>query len=183
MPAPDQPSAADTEGDTPTARAQAIEAYIPQLYRLLVRRLRGTQDAKDLLQDVYVRFLAVPRREKILQPERYLYRIAINLASEYSLRQKKSRVVFDSEKMERAFEVESHGGSWLDDPGEKLDVGRGIQQALNRLPPMYRTVLLLWGREGLSPADISAKLGLTLLTTRKYLSHAIAELRVAAKDL
>src|SRR5688572_23843890 len=116
---------ASTESDPAQMRPAAIESYIPELYRFLLRRLHGTQDAKDLLQDIYLRFLAVPRREKILQPERYLYRIATNLVSEYSLRQKKSRVVFNSEQAERAFES---GGMWSEDPSEKLQLRQRLQQ-------------------------------------------------------
>ena len=173
----------DLRTDSTIREEMAIEAYHPELYQFLLRRLRGTPEAKDLVQDIYLRFLSVPHREKIRQPQRYLYRIAANLVNEYSLRQRRSPVVFDSDQADKAFELESQSQAALraDDPSDKLQSAQRLESLLRRLPPMYRTVLVLWSRDGLTPQQISEQLGLTLLTTRKYLTRAIAEFRSASE--
>jgi RNA polymerase sigma factor (sigma-70 family) len=151
---------------------EGLERYYPSLYRFLVRSLRGVHHthARDLVQDVFLRFLALPQREKVRQPQAYLIRIASNLIKEYRLRERRTPVVFDSELAEGQAEGEG-AEAWRDAVQDGLGLRQQIEQVLLSMPPTQRAVALLWTRDGLSAAEIAARVGFTPQTTQKYLGQ------------
>jgi RNA polymerase sigma-70 factor (ECF subfamily) len=158
----------------------AIEQHQPGLYRFLIRRLRGAEDAQDLAQDVYLRFLQVQHNELVRQPQAYLYRIAANLVSEFSLRRKNHPVTYDSRAVQNR--TEHPDDIWTDEVGESLNRQQELQQlehVLTQLPAAYQAVLLLRTRDGLSRDEIAKELGLSPQTVKKYLFRAIAHCRAA----
>src|SRR5688572_4229859 len=112
----------------PSVRIEGLERHYPALYRFLVRSLRGAHSthARDLVQDVFLRFLALPQREKVRQPQAYLIRIASNLVREYRLRERRTPVVFDSELAEGHAEGES-AAAWQDAVQEGLGLRQEIE--------------------------------------------------------
>jgi RNA polymerase sigma-70 factor (ECF subfamily) len=154
-----------------------IARYHPGLYRFLLRRLRGMREAEDLAQDVYIRFLQVPHHALVRRPQAYLYRIAANLVSEFSLRQKRGPVVFDSDVVE---ELSERLGATADEPADQIQADEHLERlerVIAQLPATYQAVLLLRVRDGLSRDAIAKKLGLSVQTVKKYLFRAIAQCR------
>jgi RNA polymerase sigma factor (sigma-70 family) len=174
----------DIEGlpEPPASPAGALESYYPLLHRFLTRSLRGVhfQYASDLTQDIYLRFLALPHKEQVRQPQAYLLRIATNLITEYRLREQRTPVVFDSELAEGRIENEPVD-VWKDAMGDSLQLRQQFEDELWQMPPTQRAVLVLWARDGLSPAQIAEKAGLTPKTARKYLTRALAHLRTSRR--
>ena len=81
--------------DTPSAAADtngADAAYTRHLHRFLVGRLRNREDAGDLAQEAYLRYLQLPDSSVVRKPSDYLFRIAFNLISEWRLRRDRSAV-------------------------------------------------------------------------------------------
>src|SRR5688572_25160609 len=113
----------------PASSEAALARYYPQLYRFLVRSLRGAHYpyAQDLAQDIYLRFLALPHREQIRQPRAYLFRIAANLLAEYRMREHRSQVVFDSELANMQLEQDT-ADIWKDTLGEGLQLRQRLEQ-------------------------------------------------------
>jgi RNA polymerase sigma factor (sigma-70 family) len=163
---------------SPASAARALEQYYPLLHRFLCRSLRGVhyQHARDLVQDIYLRFLALPHKDQVLHPQAYLLRIATNLITEYRLREQRAPVVFDSELADVCIEHQP-GDVWKDAMGEGLQLRQQLEQELWQMPPTQRAVVLLWARDGLSPEEIAVTTGFTAKTTRKYLTRALAHLR------
>jgi RNA polymerase sigma factor (sigma-70 family) len=158
----------------------AIEKHQPALYRFLMRRLGGNEEARDLAQDVYLRFLQSPHNALVRQPQAYLYRIAANLVNEYALRQKREQVTYDSDAVQ---ELHEHtGDAWTDEPGDQLnreqEVAR-LERVLGQLPAVYQAVLVLRTRDGLTREAIARELGLSPQTVKKYLFRAVAHCRTA----
>src|ERR1043165_8917207 len=57
-----------------------------RLRRFLELKLRGASaDASDLVQDVYLRLLRMPRHETIRSPQAYLFTVARNVLYEHRL--------------------------------------------------------------------------------------------------
>lgn len=152
-----------------------------QLHRFIARRLRDRQDVKDLIQEVYVRFLQTPQRELVRQPMAYLYRIAANLIQDVRSRERLGPVTYDSEVAEET--TEHRAEVWAGDLSDRLSTEQQVERVLAQLPPMYQAVLLLRKRDGLSSAEIATELGISKHTAEKYLYRAIAHFREAEWDL
>jgi RNA polymerase sigma-70 factor (ECF subfamily) len=147
------------------------------LVRFLLRRLRRREDAEDLAQEAFLRLVRVPRHELIQQPDAYLFRIALNLLSEFRLRAAKSRIVYDSDLAEAADRDEPVATS----PEAALD-RQALQAAIAALPERCRTALILHRRDGLTYAEIGERLGVSSNMVKKYLATAIARCRTQMGD-
>lgn len=156
-----------------------LEQYQAELHRYLARCLRQRQDADDLLQDVYVRFLQSPQQALVRQPRAYLYRIAANVLAELNLQLKRRPVTYDSEAVENKLEHDSATDAWGDELGETLHRHRQLERMLLQLPKLYRAVLLLRARDGLSYEEIAGQLSISPQTVKKYLFRALAQFRAA----
>src|SRR5262245_5457791 len=90
-------------GNNPAARfvTQVVLAYGSELHRFLVRRLKSSEDAADLAQEVYLRLLRLPRTDLIRKPQAYLYFVAAQIAAEHRMREHNRPLVFDTDALER----------------------------------------------------------------------------------
>src|SRR5690349_1520128 len=91
--------------DSSDATEKAFLEYGVELHRFLTRQVHCAQMARDLAQDVYLRFMLVARQEPIRNAQAFLYQLASHLVYEYRTRQRAEHVVFDSEAVN---EVDRH---------------------------------------------------------------------------
>ncbi len=161
---------------------QTFRKYGAELHRYLVRRLRRPQDADDLAQEVFLRLLRLKDTDFVQKPQSYLYGIASHVVHEFRMRaeQEHERMTFDSEMLETAAERRSQ--LQLDDPGERLDVQRRLDRALEHLPAMHRVVLLLLKRDGMSYEEAAKATQLSVHTVEKYLFQAKAMIKAGQWD-
>ncbi len=172
-----QKSTHSTGSASQPAGAEAL--YNNQLHRYLMRQLRNREDASDLAQEAYLRYLQLPDAGAVRKPSGYLFRIAVNLISEWRLRRDRSAVTFDSEL------ADQRSTAWPDarpDMVEQLTSRERLEQVLEQIPQNYRRVLLMNKCEGLSNAQIAAKLNVTPETVVRYLARAVAFARKARWD-
>jgi RNA polymerase sigma factor (sigma-70 family) len=129
-------------------------------------------DLDDVAQDVFLRLLHYDRAEVIDAPQAYLFRVAANVANEWALRARNQR---------------PHDAKWLagltfeDQP--TLETAREqslaqVARAILGLPPRTREVLRLKFNEGLTNAEIAARLGLHPVTIKRDLLHSYSRLRL-----
>lgn len=168
-------------GETQQRRGHdaAEPAYSPTLHRYLVRQLRNREAASDLAQEAYVRYLQLPDVSAIRKPSDYLFRIALNLISEWRLRRDRSTVTYDSEL------AEQRSISFADaapDALEQLVSQEQLERVLGRVPANYRRVLLMSKCDGLSHAEIAERINVTPETVVRYLVRAVAFARKARWD-
>lgn len=156
--------------DTYKRFSGAINEYAPRLYGFLVHRLGNREDAHDLAQEAYLRLLRVDRAKIIHKPESYLFRIASNLANEFNLHQRRSPTV-DLDLREEG------DGDAFERSLEHRAAIRRLEKILDGFPPIYRAVLLLRKRDGLSREEIAEKLGISVHTVKKYTARAAARCR------
>lgn len=67
-------------------------------------------------------------------------------------------------------------------PPREAPAGYDIEQALSRLPPHYRRVLMLYYFEGKSYQAVAELLGLPLGTVKTHLNRARKRLRAALEE-
>jgi RNA polymerase sigma-70 factor (ECF subfamily) len=150
-----------------------IEEVLPHERHLLGLAGRfgsDPDDARDLVQDVFVRMLATEGWSAITNPRAFMTRMLRNLAIERIRRAK----IVDF----RQFVDADH----LNLPDDAPDPQRIVEdrealsdfhQALDRLPERCRDVFVRRRIEEQAPREIAAELGLSLSTLEKRLARAI----------
>lgn len=140
-------------------------AHAPALYALC-RRMVGTEpEARDLLQDIFVRAwekLATFRGESALGT--WLHRLGVNVILEHgrAARREALRFVDDA-----ADDVPVAGTA-----DARLDAAIDVAAALDRMPNGARVVLVLHDIEGYSHDEIAAMTGIAPGTSRAQLWRA-----------
>lgn len=146
--------------------------------RYLVFRVGNESDAGDLAQEAYLRLTRVARNDLIEKPAAYLFRIAANLANEFHLRNKRAPKTVSIESVESslsdtgAFERQMEARSAIE----------ALETLLDKMPPLYKAVLLMRKRDGLSHDEIALELNLSPHTVHKYLTRALAHCRESWRD-
>lgn len=146
-----------------------FEAQRPRLIRLAYRMLGSVADAEDVVQDAYLRWLAVDPTT-VRDPAAFLHVVVARL----SLNALKSA----------RYRRETYLGPWLPEPivspedGDDIDdVSLPLMIALERLSPLERAAFLLHDVFGMDFSEVAEALGRTSGSCRQLASRARAHLR------
>ncbi|HET7357441.1 MAG TPA: SigE family RNA polymerase sigma factor [Nocardioidaceae bacterium] len=152
---------------------ESFEEYVAARYAALSRTaylLTGNHhDAEDLVQSVLMKAVPVWRRIRA-DPEPYVHRMLVN---ENISRWRKHR---GREHAVASVPDEAATGSGIEDRLDLLD-------ALRRLSPRQRTVLVLRYFEDLTEAQTAELMGTALGTVKSQARDALARLRTLAPGL
>ena len=119
-----------------------MEKHAPKLFSFLVHRLFRSaaprEDAKDLLQTVFLRFCGSPSRGLIRKPEPYLYRIAENVLVEFRLRQDRDVALYNSNALKNLLQRQDEGeeapAEWTEDAYEETASDQQLKRVLQQIP-------------------------------------------------
>ena len=149
----------------PWALERCYEAYHVRVYGLCYQLLGRPEDAQDAMQATFLNaFRELPRFRGEGALRNWLFRIAVNQANR--MLRKRREVV---ELVEETVEVEDDAPAVVD----RL----AVRDALVRLRPAHRAVLVLRFWEELSYTEIAAVLGLPLPVVKMRLHRAREEFR------
>lgn len=148
--------------------------YSRELHAFLRRRLGRADRIDDVIQTTFARLAAVPRLERIAQPNAYIFVIARNVLRELRLRERREQdvVTFGAEALEAAQRM----GDAVPDESEALNLRRQLEEALAKLPDTHRMVLLALKRDGLTYEEVSRATGISVAMVEKYLIQAKAKI-------
>ena len=142
------------------------------LRRFLAHRgSRSAADIDDIAQEVFLRLLRYDRAEFVEDPQSYLFKMAVNVSSEWATR------------LSRRL---PHDSAWLTELVDALSpevelqrdhIDEQLEGAVNQLRPRAREILRLHFGEGMTHAAIASKLGLTRKTIKREMARAYAQLR------
>ena len=142
------------------------------LRRFLLRRAGVlAADVEDVGQEVFLRLMRYETAELIEHPRAYLYKVASNVANEWSI---------------RARNRQPHDEKWVADlinseqPESDLMLvqsAREIERALNTLTPYQREVLRLFFVEDLEYAEIATHLGESVRSVTRQFRKSYEKLR------
>jgi RNA polymerase sigma-70 factor (ECF subfamily) len=146
--------------------------YGPRLARLLARRT-DREEAKDLLQEAFLRLTRASDQQVLDNPEAYLKRITWNLL--------RDRAKSAAGRIERSLaplpsDLEAANDS---DPHQALVASQTLaryEAAMMKLKPKTREIFLLHRLDGLTYAQIAKDLGMSIGGVEKQMSKAIAHL-------
>ena len=171
------------EGDE-TEFEKIVRSESPRLFRVIRRIVRDDDEAESVMQETYLqayRQLGTFRRESKFTT--WLYAIGINLARA-SLRKTKRFSTLDEADIDRLQPTFERGmyvedlASWNPQKiAELQDRKRIVHHAIDRLPPDYRTIVILRDIEELSTAEAAAILKVSEGVVRVRLHRARQALR------
>jgi RNA polymerase sigma-70 factor, ECF subfamily len=156
--------------DRLTTFHELYNRYASDVYRFAHWLTGNPDDARDITSETFVRAWTAAEEPRLESVKAYLFTIARNLHRKQWRRQ--SRLVPLDETM-----------ADMPDPAAAPDQAAGDQEdfqrtmaALQTLPELYRTVLLLRAEEELSYADIAAATGLSVVAAKVRVFRARAKL-------
>jgi len=160
---------------------ELVLRHSDKTYALAMGMLRNSADAEDVVQTT---FLNVFQRLNTFRGDSaftsWLYRIAANNAL-MKIRKNKREPVDSIENMlpsftENGLHAHPMVGAWSQRSADKLvddkKLSKALEDALGKLPPQYRVVLLMRDVDGLSNEEISDVMGLSIPAVKSRLHRA-----------
>ena len=163
------------EGDTAAFR-DLVGMYQSYAYGLARRMLFNEEDAKDVVQETFIRIWKhLHRFDSRNRFTTWLYRIVTNLC--YDRMRAKNR---DRRKMD-AFQADGHGsGVYAEDVEKQMDeveALRTIERIVTRLHPKQRIVFTLRDLQGLNIAETAEAADMTPSAVKSNLYYARRSVR------
>jgi RNA polymerase sigma factor (sigma-70 family) len=148
----------------------AVDAYSDNVYRFALKHLKNEMSAKDIVQDT---FLKVWLKHEEVQAEKvksYLFTTAYHCIIDWINKEKRSG---DFEKVSEN----------ISSPKSlEFDVSDILEEALNRLPGIQKSVILLRDYEGYNYAEIAEITKLNESQVKVYIFRARQALKVYLKS-
>ena len=142
------------------------------LRRFLLRRAGvPAADVDDVGQEVFLRLMRYETAELIEHPQAYLYKVASNVATEWSIRAR-NRYPHDAKWVASLIENEEPESQTMRTQSE-----REIERALNTLTPYQREVLKLFFVEELEYTEIATQLGESVRSITRQFRKSYDKLR------
>lgn len=166
---------------------ELVLKYRERLFAIVYNLTSNREDAADITQDVFIKaFSSITRFKGHSAFFTWLYRIAVNTTLSH-LKKNRLRRFFSLESINEegassevldtlAVKHKTEKGALLNELQEKLN------DALQKLSPKHRTVVILFEIEGLSHQEISEVMGCSVGTVRSRLHYAKQQLQAYLKD-
>jgi RNA polymerase sigma factor (sigma-70 family) len=163
-----------TAGENPAERLTWLfDAHYDRLYRLARRLVPSADDARDLVQETFLKtansLKSVPSGNAS-QEEAWLVRVLINIRRD-QWRKAGVRYRHDAKT--------GHDGHDRQNPESALIAKATVWQALDRLHPRRRAIVVMHELEGMPVPAIASLLGITAITVRWHLSVGLKDLKRA----
>lgn len=158
---------------------RVVEQHRPSLKAFLRKRLRNEEDVEDAVQETLMRLFDYQARHTVESPAALLFHVAERVAVDFSRRARSRRA--DAHCPLDSIELVSEASS----PEQVASAGQDLVQlvdALEGLSAKCQDVFLLSRMEGLSYPQIAVRCGISVKMVEKYMSRALAELRVRIGD-
>jgi RNA polymerase sigma-70 factor (ECF subfamily) len=160
-----------------------FEAYHERIYNCVYRLMGSSEDAYDLTQETFLRaYAALPKVRGELKVGPWLYRIATNLCMDQLRRRKLIRW----EPLDNLLAV-FHPKQVAKDSPERETLRQEsremVHRVLAKLPPKYRTCLVLREYQDMSCEEIAEVLGTTRSAVKSLLFRAREEFRAVHERL
>lgn len=150
----------------------AVNDYSGRLYGFALKYLQNTDDASDIVQDVFEKLWKNRKKVEIEKVKSWLFTCAHNAMINYI--KKKSRMTY-SDQITSNETQESHSKAY-----EMKEV---IEKTLSQLPPVQKSIILLRDLEGYNYKEIGEILELSEAQVKVYLFRARNKIKKQLKDL
>lgn len=151
----------------------AVTEYSHRLYRYVVKCLRNTDDSRDIVQDSFAKLWENRKSVEWKKSKAWLFTTAHNALINHLKKQGRTSF-FEEGKLDRMQTVND---------ARKFEIKETVDQLVNTLPPVQRSILLLRDLEGYDYKEIGTILDLTESQVKVYLFRARQKMKEKLKDL
>lgn len=148
----------------------SVNEYSGRLYGYAFKWLRNSQDADDLVQDVYSKLWQFRKKVNNDKVKSWLFTSMHNALVNFS--KKKTTLSFEDVTYQEPITR-----------GHDYDLEDLIEKSLSSLPKIQRSIILLRDREGYNYNEIGELLGLKESQVKVYLFRARQKVKNQLKDL
>lgn len=169
-----------TLGGDREAFADLIQGYLGLVHGIILNKVRRPDEVEDLVQDVFIKaYQELPNLRERDKFASWLGRIAMNQAQAWLRKRQahKTTVTDDPRLLET---VDSERPDELLEESQKDGI---LWEALDRLRPEYRQILLLFHFEDCPQQEIARFLGISVATVKWRLMRARTALRRRVEDV
>lgn len=150
---------------------ELVEKYIVEnqqvYYRLAFSYVKNKENALDIVQEAIFKALrSIDRLDEVNYLKTWLYRIVVNTSIDF-IRKHQRVSIMEDEILESHLPISENEISDLD-----------LQEAVDQLPPTYKTIIVLRFFEDLKLEEIAEITGDNLNTVKTRLYAALRKLRV-----
>jgi len=163
---------------------QLITKHRAKIYAMILKMVKNDADAWDLSQDAFVKaWHALPKFEARAQFSTWLFRISHNVVYDWM---RKRRIlsegelndeIFDSDRIDPNARTSPQQHTRPDEAMVQAERRKQINDAIAKLSPNHREVILLREVQGLDYKEIAEATGATMGTIMSRLHHARKKLQ------
>lgn len=153
-----------------SAFEELYELFTSRVYRFVLVRIGNHEDAQDITSETWKTVFVYIPSYKRGNFRAFLFRIAYTQLIAHVRRNKKTS------SLDEALEIKSKNVSFEDQLAQKEEIER-VYQALNRLPEMYKEILLLRLMEGFSIVETAKILGKSSVMIRVTQHRAVKKVK------
>ena len=159
------------------AQQKLYDSFYGKMLSVCMRYARNTDQAKDILQDGFIKvFNSLERFNHEGSLEGWIRRIMVNTAIDLIRKEKRSLVIHNSEeRLDESVEIVA-----IEDNSEEDELQLSMTQvvdAMQELSPGYRAVFNLYVMEDMTHKEIAEKLNISEGTSKSNLSKAKMNLK------
>ena len=136
---------------------KSVEQYSDNIYRFILKNIKDTDKAKDIVQDTFEKVWKNHQDISFSKAKSYLFSTAYHTLID-SIRRDKYKADWDKADENKHFTNETYS-----------DVNEVLHQALDKLPPDQKNVILLRDYEGYSYKEIAEITHLTEAQVKVYI--------------
>lgn len=144
---------------------QCVDLHSDGVYRFILKNIRDEEVAQDIVQDAFEKMWSKFREISAGSAKSYLFTTAYHRMIDYTRKEKKL------ERMSEGFERSGEPSGQYSDLKEILD------EALDRLPELQKSLILLRDYEGYSYEEIGKITGLNESQVKVYIFRARTTLK------
>lgn len=168
------------QGDM-AAFEELVTRHTDMILRVATHITNSREDAEDAVQEAFLSaYLHLQHFEERSRFSTWLTRIAINEALGKLRGSRRAALISIDEEIDECRSLADEIGDWRPDPEEsysRTQLRRILRETLASLPDAYRVVFLMRDVEGLSTADASEALGVSVPSVKARLLRARLKLR------
>lgn len=154
-----------------------VETYSDSVYRFIWKNLKDEDMAQDIIQDTFLKLWEKVETVSFEKARSYIFTSAYHTMIDY-IRKNKRIIHYDMQESSNVFEMHSSG------PGahEHYDLKKILNHALDQMPEIQKSVIMLRDYEGYSYQEIGEITGLNEAQVKVYIYRGRLFLRNFIKD-